>query len=117
LGAEDAGAASATVNTSQQIGGSIGTALLNTVATSVTSDYIATHVPNAAALRAKAGHSGGPIPPVVKDGLVEGFTHAYTVASAILLAAAVVVSVLMNTPCPSRAKDTSRAAAAAVHLG
>jgi EmrB/QacA subfamily drug resistance transporter len=37
---EDAGVASATVNTSQQIGGSIGTALLNTLAASAAADYL-----------------------------------------------------------------------------
>ncbi|TMK97096.1 MAG: MFS transporter [Actinobacteria bacterium] len=39
----DSGIASALVNTSQQIGGSIGTALLNTLATSATASYLATH--------------------------------------------------------------------------
>jgi len=39
----DAGVASATLNTSQQIGGSLGTALLNTLAASATVTYIATH--------------------------------------------------------------------------
>lgn len=39
--AADAGAASATVNTMQQIGGSIGTALLNTLATGAATRYLA----------------------------------------------------------------------------
>jgi EmrB/QacA subfamily drug resistance transporter len=38
--AEDAGVASATVNTMQQIGGSIGTALLNTLAASAAASYL-----------------------------------------------------------------------------
>jgi hypothetical protein len=38
--ATDAGVASATVNTSQQIGGSLGTALLNTIATTATASYL-----------------------------------------------------------------------------
>jgi predicted MFS family arabinose efflux permease len=38
----DAGVASATLNTSQQIGGSLGTALLNTLAASATVTYLAT---------------------------------------------------------------------------
>jgi hypothetical protein len=37
----DAGIASATVNTMQQIGGSIGTALLNTLAASAATSYLA----------------------------------------------------------------------------
>jgi EmrB/QacA subfamily drug resistance transporter len=41
--AEDAGVASATVNTMQQIGGSIGTALLNTLAASAAISYAAAH--------------------------------------------------------------------------
>lgn len=43
---EDAGVASATVNTSQQIGGSIGTALLNTLAAGTATKYIAQHMHN-----------------------------------------------------------------------
>ncbi len=42
---EFAGVASATVNTSQQIGGSIGTALLNTLAATAAADYLASHTP------------------------------------------------------------------------
>ncbi len=40
-----AGVASAMVNTSQQVGGSIGTALLNTIAATAATDYIANHLP------------------------------------------------------------------------
>jgi EmrB/QacA subfamily drug resistance transporter len=39
----DAGVASALVNATQQVGGSIGTALLNTVATSAVGSYLVTH--------------------------------------------------------------------------
>ncbi|MDQ0758146.1 hypothetical protein [Streptomyces canus] len=39
----DAGIASATVNTAQQTGSSIGTALLNTIAASATGTYLADH--------------------------------------------------------------------------
>src|SRR5215468_675154 len=39
----DAGIASASVNTGQQLGGSIGTALLNTIAASATAGYLASH--------------------------------------------------------------------------
>src|SRR5712691_5369704 len=41
---QDAGVASASVNTGQQLGGSIGTALLNTIAASATASYITAHV-------------------------------------------------------------------------
>jgi EmrB/QacA subfamily drug resistance transporter len=49
-----AGVASATVNTSQQIGGSIGTALLNTLAATAATDYITAHTPPTAAVIADA---------------------------------------------------------------
>lgn len=49
-----AGVASAMVNTSQQIGGSIGTALLNTLAATAATDYLATHTPLTAAIGADA---------------------------------------------------------------
>ncbi|MGA2208581.1 MAG: MFS transporter [Acidimicrobiales bacterium] len=71
---QDAGVASAMVNTTQQIGGSLGTALLNTVAASATASYLVAH-----------GRSA----PVVAAGLVHGYTTAF-VFSACLLAAAVI---------------------------
>ncbi|MZD07433.1 DHA2 family efflux MFS transporter permease subunit [Streptomyces sp. SID5785] len=45
IAAEDAGVASATVNTMQQVGGSIGTALLNTLAASAATGYLTDHDP------------------------------------------------------------------------
>ena len=49
-----AGVASAMVNTSQQVGGSIGTALLNTLAATAAADYLATHTPVTAAVGVEA---------------------------------------------------------------
>ena len=49
-----AGVASAMVNTSQQVGGSIGTALLNTLAATAATDYLAAHAPVTAAVGAAA---------------------------------------------------------------
>jgi EmrB/QacA subfamily drug resistance transporter len=49
-----AGVASALVNTSQQVGGSIGTALLNTLAATAATDYVASHLPPTAAVAAQA---------------------------------------------------------------
>jgi hypothetical protein len=54
---EDAGVASAMVNTCQQIGGSIGTALLNTIAASALASYLATHGTSPAATASAAVHS------------------------------------------------------------
>ncbi|MCQ8189464.1 MFS transporter [Streptomyces rugosispiralis] len=104
VGAGDAGVASATVNTAQQIGGSIGTAMLNTIATSATSDYMASHARRMTPRTAKAG-------------LVEGFSHAFVVSSSILVGAAVVVALLMNTPRPVRDPGTKDATPLPAHLG
>ncbi|MEO3749154.1 MFS transporter [Streptomyces sp. B6B3] len=54
VAAEDAGVASAAVNTMQQIGGSIGTALLNTLAASAATDYLADKDPRDPAVLAQA---------------------------------------------------------------
>jgi EmrB/QacA subfamily drug resistance transporter len=58
-----AGVASALVNTSQQVGGSIGTALLNTLAASALTAYVAAHVPAT--------------PAVLADAAVHSYTIAY----------------------------------------
>ncbi|MEV6105060.1 MFS transporter [Streptomyces sp. NPDC051940] len=113
---DDAGVASATVNTSQQIGGSIGTAILNTVAASTTAGYLADRLPGAGELREHAA-PGTPVPPVVKDALVEGFGDAYAIASAVLLAAAVAVAVLMNTPRPRGEQAAEGVRPALAHVG
>jgi EmrB/QacA subfamily drug resistance transporter len=49
-----AGVASAMVNTSQQVGGSVGVALLNTLAATAATDYLASHQPATAAVAARA---------------------------------------------------------------
>jgi EmrB/QacA subfamily drug resistance transporter len=51
--ASDAGVASAMVNVAQQIGGSIGTSLLNTIAAVAASSYITTHAASAASAAGK----------------------------------------------------------------
>jgi EmrB/QacA subfamily drug resistance transporter len=53
----DAGVASALVNTNQQVGGSIGTALLNTIAASAFSSYLLAHGRTPLALAGAAVHS------------------------------------------------------------
>jgi MFS family permease len=77
---QDAGVASAMVNTSQQVGGSIGTALLNTVAASATTGWLAAH---AGADPARAA--------------VHGYVTAFWWATAIMLLAALLVAVLVRT--------------------
>ncbi|MFJ9740135.1 MFS transporter [Streptomyces sp. NPDC101166] len=54
---EDSGVASALINTGQQVGGSISTALLTTVASSATTDYLSSHRPGALTT-ARAGVEG-----------------------------------------------------------
>ena len=74
-GAADAGVASALVNTNQQVGGSIGTALLNTIAASALTSYVLTH-------------GRGPL--VLAQAAVHSYVVAFWVAAAILAASAVV---------------------------
>jgi EmrB/QacA subfamily drug resistance transporter len=52
-----AGAASALVSTGQQVGGSLGTALLNTLAASAATDYVLSHRPSATVAAEAAVHS------------------------------------------------------------
>jgi EmrB/QacA subfamily drug resistance transporter len=78
----DAGVASAVLNTSQQAGGSIGTALLNTVAASVTTGYLATH-----------RHA-------VTTALVHGYAVAAAVAAGLLGVAVLVSAILINAGKP-----------------
>jgi MFS family permease len=80
---QDAGVASAMVNTSQQVGGSIGTALLNTIAAGATTGWIATHATGAVADPAEAA--------------VHGYVTAFWSATAIMLLAALLVAVLVRT--------------------
>ena len=76
----DAGAASALVNTMQQVGGSLGVAFLNTIATSATASYAVAH--------------GG----LSSAAVVHGFTSAFTISVGLLVAAFVVVLWLIRTP-------------------
>jgi EmrB/QacA subfamily drug resistance transporter len=74
----DSGVASAMVNTSQQVGGSIGTALLSTFALTATTDYLATH---------------GPDP----QAAVEGYITAFWWAAAIFAVGALVTGALLRS--------------------
>lgn len=86
----DAGVASATVNTSQQIGGSIGTALLSTVAASATSAYLSSvHGPVRAA--------------------VHGYTTAFMWSAAFFAAGAILAAVLFGRAKPATATAVAQA--------
>ncbi|MGI5435935.1 MFS transporter [Streptomyces shenzhenensis] len=88
----DAGVASAMVNTSQQVGGAIGTALLNTIAASATTSYITDHIATAA--------NGQQRQLVQLQGMVEGYTSAIWCAVGILVAAAAIALTLVNAGRP-----------------
>ncbi|GAA1516977.1 hypothetical protein GCM10009827_034770 [Dactylosporangium maewongense] len=80
----DAGAASAVVNASQQVGGSLGTALLNTVAITAATSYFTDH--------ATAGDPQG----TQLEAMVHGYVTAFWWGSALLVAAAVIVAVFIK---------------------
>ena len=89
--AHDSGVASAMVSTSQQIGGSIGTALLSTLAVSATTGFVTDH---------------GPAPEVLRQAAVEGYTTAFWFAAGIFAAGALVTGALLRSdarPAPLRA--------------
>ena len=85
---DDAGVASALINTGQQIGGSISTALLTTVASSATTDYLTSHKASALAA-AQAG--------------VEGYTATLAWGSGFFVIGAVLAAFLI----PNRALEPS----------
>jgi EmrB/QacA subfamily drug resistance transporter len=89
----DAGVASATVNVAQQIGGSIGTALLNSIATSAAASYIA------------ANAVGRPTQLVVAHAAVHSYTVAFWVGAAVFVAAAVIVGLLLRPGVPDLAAN------------
>ncbi|MFI5620760.1 MFS transporter [Streptomyces sp. NPDC051567] len=89
----DAGIASAMVNTSQQVGGAIGTALLNTIAASATTAYLTDHAAEAAA--------GGPAARLVQaQAMVEGYSAAIWWAVGVLLISAALALALITAGRP-----------------
>ncbi|CAM4479508.1 MFS transporter [Nocardia ninae] len=82
---EDAGVASAMINTSQQVGGSIGTALLSTIAASAATNYLSTRTPD---------------PLTVAQSAVESYTTSFWWATAIFVVGAVIMAALMPNTVP-----------------
>ncbi|WP_328538094.1 MFS transporter [Streptomyces sp. NBC_00344] len=103
----DSGVTSATVNTAQQVGGSIGTALLNTLATTTTADWLASRLPSVTSKAEKTQ--------TVKSGVVHGFTVATGWASLIMLVGAVIATVLVTAPSPRSTEAEAEAAGAGTH--
>jgi MFS family permease len=95
----DAGVASAVANTAQQMGASLGTALLNTIAATATVAYLAAH----------AVGSGPRSAETIRAGLVHGYATAAGWAAVILVAAAITVGLLVRAPrpAPSASQPTS----------
>ncbi|MFC8245328.1 MFS transporter [Streptomyces chartreusis] len=86
---QDSGVTSAAVNTSQQVGGSIGTALLNTIATSSSAAYITAHLTDPAQRDL-----------VTREGVVHGYTVAIWWAAAIMLLAGLVATLTVTAKAP-----------------
>jgi EmrB/QacA subfamily drug resistance transporter len=95
--AHDSGVASATVNTAQQIGGSIGTALLSTIAANAATSFLAGKTPSQQLLAEAAVHS---------------YTTAFGWAAGIFAFGAVVCGLLLRPGVPVIDSD----APAAVHM-
>jgi EmrB/QacA subfamily drug resistance transporter len=83
----DSGAASALVNTSQQVGGSIGTALLNTLATAAARNFANSHAPGVA---------------VAARATVHGNAVAFWTGAGIFALGAIVCGLLLRRQAPLR---------------
>ena len=81
LAPQDAGVGSATLNTAQQVGGSIGTALLNTLAAGAATSYLVGRALTPANLQAALLHS---------------YTTAFLWSSLIFVAGAVVAGLVLQ---------------------
>lgn len=88
----DAGVASAMVNTSQQVGGAIGTALLNTIAATAAASYATAHL---ASVRGPADAKA-----MQAQALVHGQSIGFYVAAAILAGVAALTGLLINVKRP-----------------
>jgi EmrB/QacA subfamily drug resistance transporter len=96
---EDAGVASALVNTTQQTGSSMGAALINTIATTATAGYLATHAHTVNAVAA---------------GAIHGYTSAFTFSAIVLALAAFTAFMLIR---PARALPKEEAAELLAPIG
>ena len=98
--------ASATVNTGQQLGGSIGTSLLNTIFASAMASYLASHlIPHSSAAAVGA---------VTATAVVHGYIVAFWWVAGIFLFGAIVCGTLMRRgPLQGRPQATAPARPAA----
>ncbi|HUY06700.1 MAG TPA: MFS transporter [Acidimicrobiales bacterium] len=93
----DAGVASAMVNTTQQVGGSLGTALLNTFAASATASYLVDHV----------GHHR-PSKAIAQVALVSGYHRVFSISSVMLLGASIACFALVEPIKRRRSRATGQ---------
>jgi hypothetical protein len=87
----DAGVASATVNTGQQLGGSIGTSLFNTIATSAAASYVAAQV-----AAAHGRPSSAALQQIQASAMVHGYVTVFWVCFWIFLGGAAITGALMR---------------------
>jgi EmrB/QacA subfamily drug resistance transporter len=109
----EAGAGSALLNACQQVGGTLGLAILVTVATTATKNYITDHVQALAQAGAgPAAGGGGHLPQqLATAGAVHGWSTAFLVGAAISLAGVLIAALCIRVR-PSEL-NTERVAAAA----
>ncbi|MEU7822580.1 MFS transporter [Catellatospora sp. NPDC049133] len=99
----DAGAASATLNATQQVGGSLGAALLSTFALNATTDYAAEHL--------KPGMDPQTAGFVQAEAAVHGFATAFAWGGGLLVVSAIVITVLIKV------RKSDLPTEGAVHVG
>jgi hypothetical protein len=87
--------ASAVVNTGQQVGGSIGTSLLNTVAASAAASYLAAH------LSRRTAAAGRPTAMLTELAQVHSYTTAFWWAAALFAAGSVLAALLFRPGAPA----------------
>ncbi len=91
-----AGAASGLINTSQQVGGAVGIAVLSTVAGTVTANHIHDVVHKAAIARGGAQAAANAAAAATPQGLVDGFHAAFYVGAATAIVGFVCAIVLIK---------------------
>jgi hypothetical protein len=102
---EDTGVASSLLNTGQQVGGSIGLAILGTVAWSSFANNIDSATAKAKVAAAAAAKAGHPLTKakaateqtnILHHALAYGFSHGYYVSAGIAVLALIVTAVMIN---------------------
>jgi len=98
---EDAGVASALVNTMQQVGGSIGVALLSTFSATAATSFVTSH--------------GGATASTVAAGAVHGYTTAFWWSAGIFFFGAVFSGLLLRSGAQAQGYEAGSGAPAMAH--